>query len=394
MGLQVTLWSVLLAMLASAPLVSAAPPPGRSPDELFAKAVTLHQAGDTLGAIQYYEAVLEKEPDRVDARSNLGAAYVKLGRYEEAIKQYKRALSVGREMPDLRFNLGLAYYKGDRMVEATEEFTAVHKLAPKNAHATLLLADCHMRAGEYDQVIALLSPIEGELGNDRLFSYLLGTAYIEQGEIEKGQTVIDRLFRGGESAEGHLLMGAQYLRSGISMKAVPELARAVELNPDLPGVHSLYANALRQNHDLEGAAAEYKTELVKNPNDYDANLWLGLLKRDEDRLDEAMEYLKRAGRMRPKDPAVVYALGRLHVTAGRLEEARKAFEQLVVAVPDYQQGHVLLATVYYRLGLREKGDVERAIVERVRAEAKAKGAAEPEIGPTSFGDAPAKPAEP
>lgn len=394
MRLQVTVWSVLFTARALASPALAAPPSGRTPDELFAKAVTLHQAGDTLGAIQYYEAVLEQQPDRVDARSNLGAAYVKLGRYEDAIKHYQRALLAGSQVVGLRFNLGLAYYKADQIPEAAEQFAAVHKLAPKNASATLLLADCHMRAGEYAQVIALLSPLEDELGKDRLFSYLLGTAYIEQGDIDRGQKVIDRLFRDGESAEARLLMGAQYLRSGMGMKAAPEIARAVELNPDLPGVHSLYANALRQNHDLEGAAIEYKKELEKNPNDYEANLWLGLLKRDEDRLDEAMEYLKRAGRMRPKDPAVAYALGRVHQAAGRLEEARKAFEQLVAASPDFQQGHVLLATVYYRLNLKEKGDAERAIVERLRAEAKAKGGTEPEIGPTSFGDGPTTPKEP
>ncbi len=331
-------------------------PSGRSPDELFAKAVTLHQAGDTLGAIQYYEAVLEQQPDRVEARSNLGAAYVKLGRYEEAIKHYKRAL-VGRlrgrrpqVQPWARLLQGRPDTGGCRAVRGGPQAGTEERICDAPT-GRLPHARRRVRTGDR----ALLSPLEDELGKDRLFSYLLGTAYIEQGEIDRGQKVIDRLFRDGESAEARLLMGAQYLRSGMGMKAAPEIARAVELNPDLPGVHSLYANALRQNHDLEGAAIEYKKELEKNPNDYEANLWLGLLKRDEDRLDEAMEYLKRAGRMRPKDPAVAYALGRVHQAAGRLEEARKAFEQLVAASPDFQQGHVLLATVYYRLTSRRRG---------------------------------------
>ena len=367
--------TVLLAVAAVAQSgVASAQTTGRDPDELLAKAVALHQSGDTLGAIQYYEAVLDKQPDRVEALSNLGAAFMKLGRFEEAIARYRKALAVAPDVVGVRLNLGLAFYKADRIEEAVPEFEAVVKATPKHPAATLLLADCRLRMGERQQVIDLLSPLEAELGQDRLFAYLLGTALLETGQLERGQQVIDRLFRAGESAEGHLLLGVQYLRQGQALKAVPEIEKAVEMNPALPGIHALYARALRQNHDNAAAAVEYRKELERNPNDYESNLWLGILKTEADQLDEALEYLKRAGRLRPQDPAVLYGLGRVHLAAGRHEEARQPLEQLVEAVPSYQQGHVLLATVYYRLSLREKGDEQRAIVEKLRAEAKAKGA--------------------
>src|SRR5207249_2289826 len=63
-------------------------------EESFAKGVQLQQSGDVLGAIEAYQDALGKEPQRIDARSNLGAAYVRLGRYEEAVREYRRALEV------------------------------------------------------------------------------------------------------------------------------------------------------------------------------------------------------------------------------------------------------------------------------------------------------------
>ncbi len=339
------------------------------PDQLFAKAVALHEAGDIVGAIQYYEAVLDRQPDRAEARSNLGAALMKLGRFEEAGAQYRKALAIRPDLASVHLNLGLAFYKADRLAEAAPEFEAVLASDPRQAAATLLLADCRLRMGDAQRTVELLGPREAELGGDRLFSYLLGTALLETSQLARGQQVIDRLFRSGESAEAHVLVGMQYLRQGQPMKAVPEMAKAVEMNPALPSVHALYGRALRMNHDNPAAAAEYRKELERNPNDFESNLWLGLLRTEANQLDEALEYLKRAGRMRPSDPAVAYGLGRVYLASEHLEDARKELERLAELSPAYQQGHVLLATVYYRLGLREKGDEQRAIVEKLRVQA-------------------------
>ena len=60
-------------------------------DTLLARGLELHKAGDLLGAVQNYEIALEAQPDRTDIRSNLGAAYVALGR----IRRRDRAVPEG-----------------------------------------------------------------------------------------------------------------------------------------------------------------------------------------------------------------------------------------------------------------------------------------------------------
>src|SRR4026209_1576440 len=80
-------------------------------DALLAQAMRLHQAGDLMGAIDAYQAALRLDPNRGDARSNLGAAYVRLGRFAEAIDQYKQALRVAPDDVAIQLNLALAYYK-------------------------------------------------------------------------------------------------------------------------------------------------------------------------------------------------------------------------------------------------------------------------------------------
>ncbi len=70
-------------------------------ERAFAEATRLHEQGDIAGAIKGYEAILQRYPNSVDVRSNLGAALARLGRYEEAITHYKQALALaGNENDD------------------------------------------------------------------------------------------------------------------------------------------------------------------------------------------------------------------------------------------------------------------------------------------------------
>jgi len=377
---------VAAAALAGAPArpqVSTAPATNdlQRSDEAFAKAVTLHQSGDVIGAIDWYQRALKITPWRLDARSNLGAAYAKLGRFDDAVAQYKSALETDPGQVGIRFNLGLALYKTGSLEEAAAEFREVLKRDASQRAALLLLADCTLQMGDDAAVVALLQPHEGELLDDHLFAYLLGTALIQTNDLERGQAVIDRLFRDGESAEGHLLIGIQHMRRVDSREAVTHLQKAAELNPELPTVHSLLGVALMNNGDRPAAMTSFRRELKNNPNDFQANMRLGLLLRDEDRLDEARDYLVRAARLRPKDPDVLYGFARIQLGKDELAAAQKTLEELTASAPEFEGGHVLLATVYYRSGRREDGDRERAIVEKLKAAREAKGLA---------GDAPPK----
>src|SRR6185436_4696243 len=100
--------------------------------------------------------------------------------------------------------------------------------------------------GDDAGVVSLLSPREEALKDDRLFAYLLGNALLHRNDLMRGQTYIERLFRGGDSAEVHVLMGVAHLEKNDPKAALAELERAIALNPDLPAVHSLLGRALMQ----------------------------------------------------------------------------------------------------------------------------------------------------
>jgi tetratricopeptide (TPR) repeat protein len=345
-------------------------------DRAFERATHLHESGDIEGAVRGYQAILASHPDRVDVRSNLGAAYSRLGRYEDAIGQYKQALAGDRRNQTIRRNLALAYYKAALFGEAATELEQFINVAPdgiaNRKEAVLLLADCRLRLGEYKKVIDLLTPLETSDPDSRTIGYVLGNALIGDGQIPRGQALIDRVFRGEDSAEGRLLIGSILLLADDGQTAIKELERAIELNPKLPTLRSWYGRALMRMGDTEKASTSFKSELADNPNDFDANLFLGILLKQDKVLDESFGYLSRAVRLRPRDSYARYHLGALYTTMGRPGDARVLLEDVVKEYPDFVEARVLLAYVYYRLNRKADGDREREIVERLKGEEQSK----------------------
>jgi len=341
----------------------------------FERATQLHQNGDLQGAVRGYLAILATHPARVDVRSNLGAAYSALGRYEEAIEQYKRALIIDGGNHAIRFNLALAYYKAAWFAEAAtelERFVTALPSSPQTANARLVLADCHARLGEYKKVIQLLAPLAETDPENRTLAYLLGSALIGVGQLNKGQEIIDRLFRHEDSAEAHLLMGSILLLADDAQGALKEAQRALELNPKLPALQAWYGRVLMRLGDTERAKVAFKTELATNANDFDANLYLGVLLRQEKQMEEALAYLQRAAQLRPREQYARYHLAAVYASAGKPAQALPLLEGVLKEHADFVEARVLLASVYYRLNRKADGDREKAIIQKSNAEQRVK----------------------
>jgi tetratricopeptide (TPR) repeat protein len=236
----------------------------------------------------------------------------------------------------------------------------------------MLLADCQLRLGENKQVIELLSPLETSSPDNLAVAYMLGMALIRDKQSERGQMLVDRILKNGDSAEARLLMGTTKMMVSDYAGALVDLRRAVELNSKLPDVYSYYGIVLLRTGDTAGAAEAFRKELQSNPNDFTSNLQLGSLWRRDQEPAKAIPYLERAVRLRPGDPGARFQIAAAHFAMGKVDDARAELEQIVSETPQFTEAHVTLATVYYRLKRKAEADRERAIVQKLTAERQAK----------------------
>ena len=221
-------------------------------------------------------------------------------------------------------------------------------------------------------MIAGLAPLAEADPNNRTLAYLLGSALIGDGQLTQGQAIIDRLFRHEDSAEAHLLMASILLLADDAQTALKEAQRALELNPKLPALHAWHGRVLMRLGDTDKAKVAFKTELANNPNDFDSNLYLGILLRQDKLTDEALAYLQRAIQLRPREQYARYHLAAVYAAAGKPASALPLLENVVKEHGDFVEARVLLASVYYRLNRKEDGDKQKALIQKSNAEQQAK----------------------
>jgi Flp pilus assembly protein TadD len=224
----------------------------------------------------------------------------------------------------------------------------------------------------------MLDPLLEKDPEDPAILYMIGTALMRDRQTARGQLVLDRILRRGDSAEAHLVLAIASREASDDLAAEKELRRALELDPRLPTANAILGELLVKMGDAPGAMEALRRELAINPNHFDAHLLLGLLLRQDSRNEEARTHVKKALALRPGDPGALYQLALVQIASGELEPARRTLEPLVRDNPGFTEAHVSLATVYYRLGRREDGNREQAVVQKLKAEQKAREDAERE----------------
>jgi Tfp pilus assembly protein PilF len=111
--------------------------------------------------------------------------------------------------------------------------------------------------------------------------------------------------------------------------------------------------------------------LKSNPNNFDANLRMGVLFRQDEENETALKYFQHALEVRPGDFGARYQIAAVQLAMGRLVEARRNLEALVKDAPQFTEAHVSLATAYFREKRKADGERERAIVAKLNAERQA-----------------------
>lgn len=343
------------------------------PDQLLGSAIQAQQRGDYQSAITQYREVLKLRPDNVEAKVNLGASLAHVGQFDDAIAMYKSVLPSLKDKNMVLLNLGLAYYKKGDLQNAREQFTTLHQSSPNNVQVAILLGDTEIKLGDAQSAATMLEPLEKANARNPDFEYVLGLAMIQAGRKRDGVPRMERAAELGNSGDAYMVAGAALMDLNEFEQARHDLEIALQLSPNLRGLHTMVGMARDKTGDQKNAEPAFREAVKENPNDFDANLYLGALLYKQRHLDEAKGYLEQAVKLKPTDVMARYESAMLKSTSGEYEVAATQLEGVIKDNPDWLEPHVELTSLYYKLHRPADGAKERAIVEKLTAEQQAKG---------------------
>jgi tetratricopeptide (TPR) repeat protein len=346
---------------------------------------------DSLGrqgeAVGHYTAYLRWAPEAGDRESvkrkvfqlcgNLGALCYENRQYLLALDWYEKAKNLYPRAKAVHFNMCRVYEaKGDwrRAAGSLKEY---HALCPpnekgqvKNSIADLLRkeGEARFRAGEYDS--ALVNFQEAVRWNAEDSRLLLNQALAEEKlgyladaknhylaylqvdpTIEEREAVLERVVM------LHGRLAEEYLDRGYLARAQDILDKGLEIDPENPDFHYLFAKTHLELGQPEQAVAYLERILKLGSKEDSARPYIQeLVKLCTSLADEAyrkkeygdaLRFLKKALLWDPDNPVVAYNLARVYERENEWEQAILAYRRYLLLDPDAAERNEVKAKLAY-----------------------------------------------
>jgi tetratricopeptide (TPR) repeat protein len=297
-------------------------------------------------AIPAIERLLAIDPERLEARAELGDALARSGDLTRAIAAYDRILSTDPGNATVLVKRATARINASQVEAGIRDFEAAVAAAPGEPAIRLRYAEALDHLGRRDAAAAQRATA--------------GSASRAEGSAEaRAQLLVEDARR--STAAGRFDEAARWYR------------QALEIAPDANAARLELAKVLGHSRQFSEAAAEFERVIAVEPRSEEAwrgrvlSLVLG------DRLDAAKIALRDALRVFPRDSAMANALARLLATAPALE-VRDAALALELAGRVHQVRDDPFSAETLAAALAENGRYEEAVaLQRRVAEAGGEG---------------------
>ena len=334
--------------------------------------------------ILLWRDTVAKSPGKVKAHNNLGLAYLRRHRVDEAMAEFRKALEIYPRSAGAHANLGLVYLERNQPERAVEELLQATRENPRHLDAHKHLANAYLRLGRWQEAEGVARQALA-VRDDPDIRYLLGAALLKQSRIEDAETEFRKVLerdalhadalrqvglirhRQGRTDEALNLyrralaaapapdllfnIGLIEMKRGEYAAAATDFARSRALAPEVPEVALRQAQAeiLR---DLAGRGRAEKARELDTEDVRRHAAAAALLRALPDAASIASR-LAPAGEARAAPPvraAILATLALLERAQGKTGEARSRYEAMLQAGGDTAAVHLAIGEMAAQSG--------------------------------------------
>jgi protein O-GlcNAc transferase len=271
-----------------------------SSESLLNEGLSHHQAGRLEEAAACYRRILESQPSDADALHYLGLTFLQTGDFPAAIASILSAISIRADVPEYHVNLGNAFKRAQREEEAEAAYREALRLRPDFPAVWFNLALLLKESGKREEAIGCLeiaarnpaapAQVWIELGDsfhgtddrraidcyskayplasrDPALLARLGGALLKLGRAEPAAKLLEEVCRlGGENGQVLNALGSALAALGRLSESERVLRRALVLDPDNPEVIHSLADTLKESGFNREAIDLFRRALELSPD--------------------------------------------------------------------------------------------------------------------------------
>ena len=293
----------------------------RNPGFNHLAGVVAFHAKDFAAAVKYLRKAAEFHPPVPGVLTDLGQVLRAAGRYDDAVKAFRQATQVLPQDADSWDGLGNILLEGNRVAEAIQAFQQGVAIAPAHARLLTNLGSAQARAGQVEAARVTLGAAMRLAPGAPDPAANLATVEAEEGDPVQARALATQVLAKHPTHLTALLALANAEQKLGDLVEAERLTRhALALYPDNGQLLLSLASVLADSNQDESAAKTYDQVLAQS----------------------------RA------NPKALTGLSRIHVAAGRFDDARALLHEALAVDPDWYPTRMDLALLELSLGRFEQ----------------------------------------
>jgi tetratricopeptide (TPR) repeat protein len=301
---------------------------------------------------QEFAAILQLDPNNVDARGNLGVLLYFQGDYAKAAPELQAALKLRPALPKIQALLGMCEKRMGQIARAQVD---LEKSFPQlqeeklRVEVGMELIEIDYASGDLEKAAGVVSVLRQLKPGDINVLYAAHRIYSDLAD----ETMLSVAMLAPNSGRMHQLMAHEMARQGNVEGAIAHDREAVKIEPKLPGIHFELAEMLRTSTppaDTAVVESEYKAALADNPLDEKSECRLAEIAARGSDLKNAAAHYSRALELQPNDADANLGYAKILIAMNQPEKAGILLERATHLEPYNAATHYRLAMVYRSLG--------------------------------------------
>jgi putative PEP-CTERM system TPR-repeat lipoprotein len=301
--------------------------------------------GDITGSSDAYRKALEIRPNYLPAHFSLISRSLETTSLDNAGIQLEAVKKIAPTHPQTAYLQALLYYRQKNFKAAQESMQQHLKLMPDSAFGLQLAGAIEYELKSYSTAETYLQkalPQTPELG---LARRILIAAYLRSGQPTKALATLQPVLAKIEKDSNMLaLAGEVFMQNGDVEKAGAYFVKSAALDPESKNKQTSVALSHLAQGDSETAHRELE-DIASVDTGIKADLALIASQLGSRKFDQALTYIDELEKKQPENPIADNLRGTALLGKGDTDAARKSFEQALVKNPAYFPAAASLANM-------------------------------------------------